>query len=102
MLWSRLGKQGSLVSGTDPQNAALESPGGEGSYPSRALPGRQGRWTGVRQASVGSVLLSQRPTEAGSILTAVAGFPQGAQWKAVFFGLPHGYLVSCLLESVGF
>ena len=42
----------------------------------------------VRQASVGSVLLSQRPAEAGSIVTTLAGFSSGAQWKAVFLVSP--------------
>lgn len=89
------------MSGTDHQNAALESCGG-GQLPKQSSAWAAGKMDRVRQASVGSVLLSQRPAEAGSILTAVAGFSSGSTVESCVFGLPHGYLVSCLLESVGF
>ena len=74
----------------------------EGSYPSRALPGQQGRrWQG-QTGICRSALLSQRLAEAGSILTAVAGFSSGNTVESRVLGLSCGYLVSCLLESVGF
>ena len=88
--------------GVDHQDAALGSCGGG------QLPKQSSAWTAgeemdrVRQASVGSALLSQRPAEAGSILTAVAGFSSGNTVESLVLGLPCGYLVSCLLESVGF
>lgn len=90
------------MSGTDHQNAALESCGG-GQLPKQSSAWAAGKeMDRVRQASVGSVLLSQRPAEAGNILTAVAGFSSGSTVESCVSGLPHGCLVSCLLESVGF